>query len=107
MALPFTKAKNKTAENEFPVGDQNWTLFINSRNFKGPVAFWIAPVWSRIARGNPNAVGRGLDARPAAIDGGAIEINTVPLFAGKNAQGLRYTKIPRCSSQSMPKATRC
>jgi hypothetical protein len=95
MALPLTEAKRKSADNEVPYGDQSWTLFINSANFKGPVAFWIAPVWSRIARGNPNAVGRGLDARPAVINGGAIEINTVPLFASRDARGLRYTRIPR------------
>jgi hypothetical protein len=95
MVLPLTQPKNKTAGLPIPTGNQCWTLFINSRNFKGPVAFYTPATWSRISRRHPPAVGRGLDARLGLVTGGAIEVNTVPRFIGKDRQGANYTRIPR------------
>jgi hypothetical protein len=95
MALPLTAAKSTTAGLPIPTGDQSWTLFLNARNFKGPVAFYTPATWSRISRRHPPAVGRGLDARPGLVTGGAIEVNTVPRFVGKDARGVPYSRIPR------------
>ena len=41
-----------------------------------------------------NIVGRGLDARPGVMTGGAMEINTVPYFEGADDKGVRYTRHP-------------
>jgi hypothetical protein len=95
MALPLIEAKAKTAGLDIPTGNQSWTLFLNAKNFKGPVAFYTPVTWSRISRRHPPAVGRGLDARPGLVTGGAIEINTVPRFVGQDAKGAQYTRIPR------------
>ena len=95
MALPLTKAKQTTAGLPVSTGDQSWTMFINSKNFKGPVAFYTPVTWSRISRRHPPAVGRGLDARPGLVTGGAIEINTVPRFVAEDATGETFTRIPR------------
>ena len=38
--------------------------------------------------------GRGLDARPGNMGGGAIEINTVPRFDAMDSSGVVYSKIP-------------
>jgi hypothetical protein len=95
MALPLIEAKKTTAGLPVTTGDQSWTLFINSKNFKGPVAFYTPATWSRIARRHPPAVGRGLDARPGLVTGGAIEVNTVPRFVAKDADGTTFTCIPR------------
>jgi hypothetical protein len=95
MALPLTEAKSTTANLPIPTGNQSWTLFINSANFRGPVAFYTPVTWSRISRRHPPAVGRGLDARPGLVTGGAIEVNTVPRFTATDAQGTNYTRIPR------------
>ncbi len=95
MALPLIAARSKTAGLDVPTGDQSWTLFLNSRNFKGAVAFYTPATWSRISRRHPPAVARGLDARPGLVTGGAIEVNTVPRFVGHDSEGATYSRIPR------------
>ena len=93
MALPFT---DPTAGDP-PTGDQSWTCVLNAANFKGPIAYYIPETWSKIGKlfNNPFLHGRGLDARPGNMDGGAMEINTVPCFDARDSQGVVYSKIPR------------
>jgi hypothetical protein len=94
MALPIIPALPKK-DGKAASGDQSWTCFLNSENFKGPVAFYIPRVWSRIADKYPTAEGRTLDTREGVVGAGAIEINTVPRFEAKDSKGVVYTKIPR------------
>lgn len=94
MALPLMPARPKEG-NDVPTGDLSWTCFLNASNFKGPVAFYIPALWSKIAIGNPNAEGRGLDTREGVPGSGAIEINTVPKFENTDSKGNVYTRIPR------------
>ena len=94
MALPLTDIKSKTAGLPIPTGNQNWTMFANTTNFRGPVAFYTPSTWTRISRIHPPAVGRGLDARPGLVTGGAIEVNTVPRLISKDSSGTTFTKIP-------------
>lgn len=91
MALPLV------APREAPVktGNQCWTLFFNTSNFRGPVAFYLPSAWSKMSAGYAPAVGRGLDALPGFAGSGAIEINTVPKFVADSAAGDRYAKIPQ------------
>ncbi len=93
MALPFTDA---TTEDP-PTGEQSWTCFLSAANFKGPIAYYIPETWSKIGKlfNEPFLHGRGLDARPGDIGGGAMEINTVPCFKAKDAKGSVYSKIPK------------
>lgn len=93
MALPFTEPTNE----ETPTGDQSWTCFLNAANFKGPIAYYIPETWSKIGRlfKEPFLHGRGLDARPGVMGGGAMEINTVPRFDSVDTQGATYSKLPR------------
>ncbi len=95
MALPLTRPQATTAGLQVPTGNQCWTLFLNAKNFKGPVAFYTPVTWSRIARIHPPAIARGLDARPGLVTGGAIEVNTVPRLVSKPIGGVTYTRIPR------------
>lgn len=92
MALPLTPAKTGGPA---PVGDQSWTLFLNTKNFKGPTVFWIPDTWTRLSRDYPVIQGRGFDARPARIPGVAIEFGRVPLFGATAADGRKFAKIPR------------
>ncbi|MHC4758442.1 MAG: hypothetical protein ACYTE8_07270 [Planctomycetota bacterium] len=92
MALPLTEAKDGP---EVPTGDLSWTLFLNSANFNGPVAFYIPETWSRLSRGYRTITGRGLDARPGLMGGGAMEVNTVTYFESKDGKGVKYTKVPK------------
>jgi hypothetical protein len=95
MVLPLMNAKPGTTAGDAPTGNQCWTLFINAENFKGPLAFYIPAVWSRIAKGYPTAKGRTLDAKPGIAGGGAMEVNTVPYFKSTDAKGNLYTKVPQ------------
>ena len=92
MALPLT---SKNPETPTPTGNMCWTLFLNSSGFKGAVAFWIPETWSRLSREYSTIIGRGLDARSGVMNGGAMEINTVPYFESEDATGNKYTKIPQ------------
>ncbi|HEY5914147.1 MAG TPA: hypothetical protein VJA21_26465 [Verrucomicrobiae bacterium] len=93
MALPFTEP---TTEDP-PTGDQSWTCFLSAANFKGPIAYYIPETWSKIGKlfNYPFLYGRGLDARPGVMGGGAMEINTVPRFDGQDARGTVYSKLPK------------
>ncbi|MCX6938823.1 MAG: hypothetical protein NTU80_13200 [Verrucomicrobia bacterium] len=93
MALPFTGPTS----GDPPTGDQSWTCFLSAANFKGPIAYYIPETWSKIGKlfNYPFVYGRGLDARPGVMGGGAMEINTVPRFDTKDAKGRTYTKLPK------------
>ena len=93
MALPFTDPTT----GDPPTGDQSWTCFLSTANFKGPIAYYIPETWSKIGKlfHYPFIYGRGLDARPGIMGGGAMEINTVPRFDSLDARGEVYSKIPR------------
>ncbi len=93
MALPFTDA----TAGDPPTGDQSWTCFLSAANFKGPIAYYIPETWSKIGKlfHYPFLYGRGLDARPGIMGGGAMEINTVPRFDSRDAQGTVYSKLPK------------
>ena len=100
MALPFTDpVPADPAAGREPTGDQAWTCFVATENFKGPIAYYIPETWSKIARlfDEPFLHGRGLDARPGVMGGGAMEINTVPRLEATAPDGTRYTRIPRLS----------
>ncbi len=90
MALPLVPAQNHPVK----TGDQCWTSFFNTENFRGPVAFYLPINWTRMSEHYPPAVGRGLDARPGYAASGAIEVNTVPQFASTDNGGARFTRIP-------------
>jgi hypothetical protein len=92
MSLPFTDP----SPGDPPTGDQSWTCFLSAANFKGPIAYYIPETWSKIGKlfNEPFLSGRGLDARPGNMGGGAMEINTVPCFEGTDAQGTGYSRIP-------------
>lgn len=97
MALPFTDPVPADAGGNAPTGDQSWTCFLTASNFKGPIAFYIPETWSKIGTlfKDPFLHGRGLDARPGIMGGGAMEINTVPRMDVVDAKGVGYSKIPR------------
>ena len=87
MALPFTDPTT----GDPPTGDQSWTCFLSAANFKGPIAYYIPETWSKIGKlfKYPFIYGRGLDARPGNMGGGAMEINTVPRFDSPGRAGGR------------------
>ncbi len=95
MALPFTSPV-PSVDGKAPTGDQAWTCFLSTANFKGPIAYYIPETWSKIADlfDYPFLHGRCLDTRPGLMGGGAMEINTVPQIVATDANGITYSKIP-------------
>jgi len=94
LPLPLTAVKKTTAGKDVPTGDQSWTLFLNTGNFKGPVAFFTPYFWSRPSVENPKLSGLFLDARPSGPNK-ALQMETqhVPAFLAKDAKGDAYARI--------------
>lgn len=91
MALPLFEPREKPVK----TGNQTWTLFVNASNFRGPVAFYVPSIWSKMSQNYATAVGRGLDALPGVASSGAIEINSVPQLVGAAVNGSAYHRIPQ------------
>ena len=94
MALPLTKPY---FGEQYSVGEKSWTLFLNTNNFKGPLAFYVPDIWAKISKHYAYDNGRGLDQRMLDVSknlGGTIEINTVPKVSKKIQGGRNYVKIP-------------
>ncbi len=94
LPLPLTAGKTTTAGKDVPTGDQSWTLFLNTGNFKGPVAFFVPHFWSKPTLERPDLVGKFLDARPSEPNK-AIQMETqhVPALIGKDAKGDTYARV--------------
>ncbi len=107
-ATPGWRCRSPTpSTGDPPTGDQSWTCFLNTSNFKGPIAFYIPETWSKIGKlfNYPFIHGRGLDARPGDMGGGAMEINTVPRFDSQDKpRAPAIPRSPNCSSPWRPMA---
>ena len=65
LPLPLTEPKKKTAGRNVPTGNQCWTLFVNSKNFKGPIAFFTPYFFSRSTMDRADLHGKLLDNHPS------------------------------------------
>jgi len=94
LPLPLTPPKTKTDGRDIPTGDQSWTLFLNTGNFKGPVAFFTPFFWSRNASREPRFAGHLLDARPSNPNR-ALQMETqhIPGVVAKDSKGATYARI--------------
>ena len=94
LPLPLTPAKATTSGKDVPTGDQSWTLFLNTGNFKGPVAFFTPYFWSAGAVAEPRFSGMLLDSRPSEPNR-ALQMETqhVPSIQAVDARGDRYARI--------------
>ncbi len=92
LSLPLTDTKT----NPHIIGNNNWTLFLNAKNFKGVLALFVPDVWTKVSEGQAFGEGRGLDSKPIRPGGlgGTMEISTVPYFS-EEIDGTTYTKIPQ------------
>lgn len=94
LPLPLSHPKQMTAGTNVPTGDQSWTLFLNTGNFKGPVAFFTPYFWSGASIGEPRARGNLLDTRPSNPNR-ALQMETqyVPSVHATSALGVAYARI--------------
>jgi len=94
LALPLTRPKSTTAGKKVPTGNNCWTLFLNTRNFKGPVAFFTPYFWSHTTIDDPRLAGMLLDSRPAGPNRAMqMETQYVPSVQAKDAKGETCARI--------------
>ena len=88
LPLPLTAAKKTTAGKDVPTGNQCWTLFLNTGNFKGPVTFFLPYFWSKPTVEKPELGGLFLDTRPSEPNK-AVQMETqhVPAYTGHGREG--------------------
>lgn len=96
LPLPLVSAKSTTAGTNVPTGDNCWTLFLNTKNFKGPVAFFTPYFWSRGSVAEPRLAGMLLDTRPSDPNR-ALQMETqyVPSVQATDSKGETYARIAR------------
>ncbi|MFM7320769.1 MAG: hypothetical protein ACKO5K_04500 [Armatimonadota bacterium] len=94
LPLPLTDPKPTTNGAPVPTGNQCWTLFVNSANFKGPVAFFTPHYWARAAVANPELAGMFLDTRPSEPNK-AVQMETqhIPALVARDRTGTAYARI--------------
>jgi len=94
LPLPLTPAKATTAGKNVPTGNHCWTLFLNSGNFKGPVAFFTPYFFSRATVDDPNLAGLFLDTRPSQPNR-ALQMETqyVPSVQSTDEKGETYARV--------------
>ncbi|MFO0966639.1 MAG: sialate O-acetylesterase [Gemmataceae bacterium] len=94
LPLPLTASKKTTAGKDVPTGNQCWTLFLNTGNFKGPLTFFTPYFWSKPTVKNPELGGLFLDTRPSDPNK-AVQMETqhIPAFIAKDAKGATYARV--------------
>ena len=94
LPLPLVAAKKTTAGKEVPTGNHCWTLFLNTGNFKGPVAFFTPYFWSRPTIANPKLSGMFIDTRPSEPNK-AVQMETqhVPAYLANDSRGNTYARV--------------
>ncbi len=94
LPLPLTEAKSTTAGKNVPTGNNCWTLFLNTGNFKGPVAFFTPYFWSHPSVDDPRLAGMFLDSRPSNPNR-ALQMETqyVPSVQATDKSGETYARV--------------
>lgn len=94
LPLPLTSPKRTTAGQNVPTGNQCWTLFLNTGNFKGPVTFFLPEFWSRPTIERRDLAGMFLDSRPSDPNK-AVQMETqhIPAYIAKDAKGDTYARV--------------
>jgi hypothetical protein len=93
LALPLTPAKATTDGAHVPTGDHCWTLFLSTKNFKGPVAFFTPYFWSHATVKSPQWAGQLLDSRPGQPNKPmSMETQFIPAAVYEGAPGVSYIR---------------
>ncbi|HSF46096.1 MAG TPA: hypothetical protein VLA58_08790 [Chitinophagaceae bacterium] len=94
LPLPLVEPKSKTAGENVSTGNQCWTLFLNTGNFKGPVAFFTPYFWSEASVKDPKLDGLFLDQRPSKANKPfQMETQHIYSFESTDSKGQTYARI--------------
>jgi len=101
LPLPLIKAKSVTAGKNVPTGDNSWTLFLNTSNFKGPVAFFTPYFFSKPAVEERELAGMFLDTRPGKPNKPIqMETQHIPSVQYTDSNGDVYARVAATSFPS-------
>ncbi|MFM1943164.1 MAG: hypothetical protein RI897_2146 [Verrucomicrobiota bacterium] len=94
LPLPLTEPKTTTAGKPIPTGNQCWTLFLNTENFKGPLTFFTPHFWVEPTLDQPRLAGMFLDTRPSE-SGRPLQMETqhIPAALASDHQGNAYARV--------------
>jgi hypothetical protein len=94
LPLPLTEPKKVTAGKAVPTGNQCWTLFLNTKNFKGPVTFFLPYFWTKPTLNAPELRGLFLDAKPSDPNK-AVQMETqhIPAYIATDSKGDTYARV--------------
>ncbi|MBK8623548.1 MAG: hypothetical protein IPN79_17780 [Saprospiraceae bacterium] len=96
IPLPLTEPIQNTAGTGIETGNQCWTLFLNTTNFKGPATFFLPTFWTEPALSDPALEGLFLDSRPSEPNVGfGIEHAGSPAIISKDDMGTSFAKVER------------
>ena len=94
--LPITEPLSETAGEDVATGNQCWTLFLNTTNFKGPATFFLPTFWTEPVLENPTLEGLFLDSRPSNPNVGlGLEHADSPAMIANDSNGVPYAKTQR------------
>jgi len=94
LPLPLTEPKSTTAGKTVPTGNQCWTLFLNTGNFKGPVAFFTPYFWAEPSVVDPKVSGLFLDQRPSKANKSfAMETQYIPSIEATDSKDQTYARM--------------
>lgn len=94
LPLPLTEAKAKTGGKDVATGDNCWTLFLNTKGFKGPVCFFTPYFWSHSAEVNPQYAGLLLDSCGSAPNKPfQMETQYVPAALATSEGGETFARV--------------
>ncbi|MEM1219429.1 MAG: T9SS type A sorting domain-containing protein [Bacteroidota bacterium] len=92
--LPITDPLEETNGVDFATGNQCWTLFLNTTNFKGPATFFIPTFWTETVLDDPNLEGLFLDTRPSDKNlAFAIEYAESPALIAEDELGNTFARV--------------
>ncbi len=93
LPLPLTDPIQNTNGTKVKTGNQCWTLFLNTTNFKGPATFFLPSFWTEPVLLDPSLDGLFLDTRPSDPNVGfGIEHAGSPALISKDANGT-FAKV--------------
>lgn len=94
LPLPLIKPKTVTAGKNVPTGGNCWTLFLNTGNFKGPVAFFTPYFFSKVTVNEPELAGFFLDSCPVSPNRSmAMETQHIPSAQASDSKGIVYARV--------------
>ena len=84
----------ETGGQDITTGNQCWTLFLNTTNFKGPATFFMPTFWTEPVLEDPSLEGLFLDSRPANPNVPfGWEHALSPALISEDDEGTPYAKI--------------